>query len=366
VTTISGNMQMFASMLTATPAASQIAGIGQLALVNVGALLIAVGLPTSDPTLIVVGGSVFGLGVLLLGVLVASAKRRALNRRHALPLVLYLAAVGAALVGVAIGATLGSGAVHDGTEYLALRRAHVTLNLLGFVSLTIAGTLMTLLPTVLRTRMVDRGGWAAGSLLAAGTLVLAGGFAAQASTVARIGALAYAAGALTLGKMAIVMVRTTVGRRGTPPAVTAAAHAISALLWFCSGAVAMWLLMMSGGDVEGFLPVALVIFVLGWTVQMLLGAWSYLIPSAAPGGPEERRAYFAVMDAGGLVQVATLNAGLALIALRAAGLVGSVMALVGVWMALAAGAAAVARTWLFRPAARSSWARRRAQRIFGS
>jgi nitrite reductase (NO-forming) len=365
VTTISGNMQMFASTLTATPSIRPAVGYGQLVLVNVGTLLITLGLPISRPVLVVAGGCAFGIGVLLLGVLVRSAMRRSLNRRHVLPLVLYLAAVACALVGVAIGATLGSGVVHHADVYLALRRAHVTLNLLGFVSLTIAGTLLTLLPTILRTRMVARGGWLAGWLLGVGTVVLAGGFAAQAWAVADVGAITYACGALVLGSMAAVTIRTVIGRRGAPPALTAAAHVVAALLWFCSGAIALAVIVVSGGDVETFLPPALAIFALGWTVQMLLGAWSYLIPSAAPGGPGERRAYFAVMDAGGLAQAAALNAGLALVALRAAGLVGSTAGVVGMWVALVAGGVAVARTWLYRPLARSGWASRRADRLFG-
>ena len=364
-TTISGNMQMFASTLTATRSASPRVGNGQLLLVNVGALLVALGLPTSHSILVLAGGCAFGLGVLVLGAIVRSAMRRALNRRHVLPLILYLAAVGCALLGVTIGAVLGSGAVHDAGVYLALRRAHATLNLLGFVSLTIAGTLLTLLPTVLRTRMVARGAWTAGWLLGAGTGVLAAGFAVQATPIAVLGAITYAAGALALGRMAAVTVRAVLGRKGAPPAVTAAAHAVSALVWFCWGAIALVVVLLSGGDIDSFLPLALVIFALGWTVQMLLGAWSYLIPSAAPGGPQERRVYFAVMDAGGLVQASVFNLGLALVALRAAGVVGPTGGTAGMWAALFAGAVAVGRTWLFRRVARSGWAMRRAAHIFG-
>jgi nitrite reductase (NO-forming) len=365
-TTISGNMQMFAATLTATGAPRTALSFWQLGLVVAGAALVAAGHPTGHPAIAELGAVCTGVGIVLLAVIVRDAWSRALNRRHALPLLLYAGALACAIVGGAVASSLGSNRVHDPALYLALRRTHVVLNLLGFVSLTIAATMLTLLPTVLRVRFVLRRASAASLALAAGVALMALGFAIQTTPVAAAGAVAFAIGALLLTASGVSALRATRERRGARPPIAAAGHLLLSLAWFCGGAVALAVVLVSGAGIEAFLPVALVVFVLGWTVQVLLGAWSYLIPSAAPGGPEKRRAYLAAMDVGATAQVVVFNAGLVGMALHAAGIGPAVLGSAGAWLALIAGAVAVARTWLFRFAGNAAWAARRGARMFGT
>jgi nitrite reductase (NO-forming) len=365
-TTISGNMQMFAATLTATRAPGAAISFWQLGLVVAGAAMVAVGHPAGHPPLADVGALCSGVGIALLAIIVRDAWSHALNRRHALPLILYAVALACALIGGAVGSSLGGDRVHDPMLYLALRRTHVTLNLLGFVSLTIAATMLTLLPTVLRVRAVLRGAVAAAWALGLGVGTLALGFAFEARPLAAAGALGFAAGALLIAWAALAAIRAMLARKGAHPPLAAAGHLLLSLSWFCGGAVALAAVLVSNGGVDAFLPVALVVFVLGWTVQVLLGAWSYLIPSAAPGGPEKRRAYLAAMDVGAAAQVVIYNAGLAGMALHAASLGPAASGRWGAWLALLAGAAAVARTWLFRLAGNAEWASRRGARMFGA
>ena len=63
------------------------------------------------------------------------------------------------LVGGTLGALMGSRTVSI-AGYAQVRHAHLTANVLGWASLTVVGTLITLLPTALRVRMPQRrDGW---------------------------------------------------------------------------------------------------------------------------------------------------------------------------------------------------------------
>lgn len=364
-TAISGNMQMFSVALTASPQQAAVLVLGQLALVDVGAAMIAVAFPSGHEGVLAAGGIVFALGILTLGAIVLMARRRSLNRRHTFTLALYTAAVTSVLAGAVIGTTLGSGVVRDPDLYLALRRSHLSLNLLGFVSLTIAGTLVTLLPTVLRTRMVVRGTQSAGWSLVGGTVGLAAGFGLRVPVLAALGGIAYASGAMLIGSMAFLTLRSAKATAAGPAARSAAAHLLPGLAWFCVGAVSLAWVLVTGGDIERFLPVALVVFVVGWVVQVLLGAWSYLVPAQTRGGPGERRRHFAAIDTGSFALAALFNAGTAILALRAADAVSPLLGRIGVWTAVLGAAGALARTWWFRPLSRTAWAEEKARRIFG-
>ena len=151
-TAISGAMQNFTLALTATAAPPAWLVWSQFALVTTGAGLIAIGMPTSIPWLTGAGGLAFVGAMLVLGWLVWRAWRRALNRRHLMPIAAYGSAIAFVLVGATLGALMGSRML-GGELYLHAKRAHTTVNVLGWASVTVVGTLVTLLPTVLRLRM---------------------------------------------------------------------------------------------------------------------------------------------------------------------------------------------------------------------
>jgi nitrite reductase (NO-forming) len=149
---IAGAMQNFALTLSAAPDARPRIVWTQFLAANVAALLIAMGYATETGWLVAAGGVLFEVAVGVLAWLVARARRIGLNRRHLLPFAMYGAAIVAALAGGTLGAVVGGGIVDDADLARAPSGAP-TLNLLGWASLTIAGTLVTFLPTVLRIRM---------------------------------------------------------------------------------------------------------------------------------------------------------------------------------------------------------------------
>jgi nitrite reductase (NO-forming) len=357
---IAGAMQNFALTLSAAPDASPRTVWAQFAAANLGALLVAVGYPSETGWLVAVGGALFVLAASVLGWLLARARRIGLNRRHVLPFAMYGAAIVAVLVGGTLGAVVGSRVVDDPLTWLELRRAHLTLNVLGWVSLTIAGTLVTFLPTVLRIRMPAWHGTASGALLVAGVAGVALGLGLDAQPVALVGAVAYGAGALGLAWMVVKAFRMP---RSWPVPV-AAKHIVCALAWFVVGALLLpWML---GEDLLASREVFLAIFVGGWALQTLLGAWQYLLPMARPGHPDERRAWLAAIETGGSMQVLALNLGVALLALNGADALPGWVGRAGATLALVGGAMALAKAWAFPALGRSAALARRHAGTWGA
>lgn len=341
---ISGSMQAFVSALTATPSPPQLLVGFQLAAVNAGAALIAAGYPSGHPPLVAAGGAGFLVGVLLLGVVLLVARSRAVNVRHLLPLAIYGFAVAFGLAGGTLGAVIGSGAVRDPASWLALRHAHMVLNVLGWVSLTIAGTLVTLLPTVLRVRMPAWHGAATAALLVGGPALTAVGLALRSGAAAVLGGTITAGGAAGL----VWMVGRVALRPRRWPAPVSARHLVLAVLWFAGGSVGLAAALVRGtASFEAFREVFLAAFVGGWMVQTLLGAWLYLLPTWTPAHPDQRRRSLGAIEAGGTVQLAALNAGLVLLALRGAGWVPGTAGSVGMGLTLGGGAIALLKAWTY-------------------
>jgi nitrite reductase (NO-forming) len=360
---ISGAMQSFALTMTASADPPDPLVWLQFALVNAGALMIVVGHPFGDGWLVAIGGVAFLAGALILGWIVLRSWRRALNRRHALIIRMYMIAVGCVVVGGGLGAIVGSGRVRDPSVYVALRYAHETLNVLGWVSLTIAATLVTLLPTTLRIRMPPWHGASTASLLVAGVVALAAGLALRSAALAGAGALAYAAGAIGVTWMVLRGVRTP--RRWRPP--LAAKHLLCAVAWFLYGSIAMATVILRDGlaGFDGFRGSFLLIFVAGWIVQTLLGAWLYLLPMAKPAHPDERRRFLIGIELGAGGQVLALNVGIALILVARTGWLPSGTGTIGVVLAIAGVTMALLKAWLFVPLGRMGPAGSRAKERWG-
>jgi nitrite reductase (NO-forming) len=300
---------MFARALTSTPEPRPGLGVAQVAAVAAGASAIAAGRVLSVEGLLVVGGVSWIAGIAMLGWIVWRAWVRSIHRRHPVPIAAYGLALCFAILGGLAGAMLGSGTL-GATAYVALRRMHPTLNVLGFASLTIVGTLVTLLPTILRVRMVAwRGGLVVG-LLAAGVALQAMGWAFAARWVVAAGGIAGAAGAITLGIHVAMTIR--VPRRFAVP--TAAMHLLAGIVWFIGGSIWLAVQLWRGPiAVDLGRSTFLGVFVCGWLVQILLGAWAYLLPMARPGGPQEHRAGLQVFEVLGRTQVVAFNTGVFLL-----------------------------------------------------
>jgi nitrite reductase (NO-forming) len=342
-TAISGAMQNFMLALTATPAPPAGAVWAQLSLLVAGTTSLLLGKTFSIPWLLAVGGGAFVAAIGILAWMLWRSWRRSLNKRHSLPMAAYGAAVLSALLGGTLGALLGSHRV-GGETYLHFRHAHMTLNVLGFASLTVVGTLVTLLPTALRVRMPRWRGQIAVALFVVGLLVQAIGWATDLTPLLAIGGIAYAAGSFGVAWLVISVLR--VERRWKAP--LAALHMLAGVAWFVTGSLTLaWALVHGSGGFDTYRTTFLVAFVGGWLVQVLLGAWSYLLPNAKPAHPDVRRRWLSVFEMAAPLQVVLFNAGLVLMALRGAGWANPRVGDVGVLMAFTGATLALAKVWLF-------------------
>ena len=275
-----------------------------------GAIAVMTGMVAEWYPLVLVGGSLVGLNALVHAVVIVSQTRGAMPGRFA-PLVRYYIVSAVMLSG---GVTLGILMARldgGGEAYERLFIGHLGLNLLGWVGLTVIGTVALLWPTVLHTR-VEGATVAAGStlpVLAGGLGLLLVGCLADQRMLVALGVLIYL---VALGRV----LWEGIGHLRRAPAVTFAAWSLGAAqIWFALCTAGFGLLVAlapswaaAAAGVETLVPY----FAIGFAAQILLGALSYLVPVVLGGGPAALKATAAELDRGGLFRVVVVNGALAL------------------------------------------------------
>ncbi len=316
------------AVLRASPGPRGTAGQAmRLLLLNLGIAGVVAGMVVPSWPAVLAGGILVAGTVIWHGAALAVRMRRALPSRFRPTVHYYLA--GAALLpfGVAAGVLLAAHSDHD-----RLVIAHLTVNLLGWVGLTVIGTLVTLWPTMLRTRVVDGAERAAGRalpILLAAVIVTAVSALLAPPPVATVGLAGYLAG---IAVTATPLIREA---RAKPPAAYASYSVAAGCGWLAVGLVGLLALTASSAswsDVAATLGVLAGPLAAGFAAQVLLGALSYLIPVVAGGGPVAVRAATAALDRGAAWRVSLINCGIAVWVLPVPSLVavvGSVAALVG-------------------------------------
>ncbi|MFD1936647.1 multicopper oxidase domain-containing protein [Nonomuraea mangrovi] len=272
--------------------------------------------------------------------------RRALPGRFGHVIAWYVCAAGALAAGAALGGLLVSPAGH-GLLHERLHAAHAQVNLLGWVGLTVLGTLFTLWPTVLRTRMSDRTRRAslAGLRLAVpGLVLMTGGLLADLRWVAAAGLAAYAAGAL-----AALLPLAEALRRRRPH--TGAAWMLGAgVVWFEITLTADVVIVATrptsavAPALEPLLPLVLA----GFVAQVLLGSLLHLLPAVLGGGPARFKQNMALLERGWPVRLAAFNLGVPLLALpvpEPLNLLGWALVLAPAAVFVVLAVAALLRTW---------------------
>lgn len=279
------------------------------ALLGAGALLVFIGVPSAQWWLVLGGVVLVSAMVLWHGAVIVRDLRRALPGRFRITMRYYLAAVALMPLGAGFGAALAWGL---GDRWHAnLLVAHTMTMILGWVGLTLVGTLVTFWPTVLRTRMDERAETLARQalpILLAGTAVTIGGAVAGVRPLAAVGILAYAVGLVWFGRC---LVRPL---RNRPPREFAPASILAAALWACVALIATAVHVWRSDDMElaGGYSLLAGIWVVGFLLQLVTGALSYLLPSAIGGGPRVVRAAAAWFDRWAAARLTVINGGLAL------------------------------------------------------
>jgi nitrite reductase (NO-forming) len=279
----------------------------RLALLNAGVLVVVVGasgghwVPALVGAAAVAGAVVWHVAGLLLQL------RRALGSRFAVSVRYYVAAGAVLPVGLTFGVLMVRG-VGEGW-HARLMVGHVVVNVLGWMALTVLGTLVTLWPTMLRTRIAAGAEVAARRalpVLLAGLAVVVVGCLAGLRPVTGLGLLGYAGGVA-------VLLRPFVGTaRQKAPAHFATWSVLAAVCWF-TGVVAVLAVgiavapsWMSAHELlDRFTPALAV----GFGAQVLLGALSFLVPVSVGGNPSGTRAANIELDRGSAMRVVAVNLG---------------------------------------------------------
>ncbi|MGC0271384.1 multicopper oxidase domain-containing protein [Pseudactinotalea sp. Z1739] len=280
----------------------------RLATLLVGVTMVMVGVPTTIWPLTVAGAVLVVTAVVAHFLALWRRLRHALPGRMRITVHYYLAAAVFLPVGALFGVMLARGYADPLHGQLLL--AHSMLNVLGWVGLTVTGTLITLWPTMLRTRMDERAERLAKRALpvfgAALVVVLTGALAGVLAVVGA-GLLAYVLALVWWGRALVRPARTR------PPREFAPASVAAAMIWAVVGLG--WLTlntMMSstwGELTAGFGPVVAVI-VAGFAAQLLTGAMSYLIPVVLGGGPVAVRTTQWWFNRAGAARLVLINLGL--------------------------------------------------------
>lgn len=340
-TAIAALLPFFSATLVVAPPAPAQLRVGAVVLVAGGAAAVGLGHAGSDDRIATVGGVAYLLGLLSIAIVAFLPLRGAFGPRR----VLVERAYAMALVDVAVGATLatlflgGAGAVL--AAWASLKPAHAWLNLFGFVTLVIAATLIHLAPTVVGSRIRPRrSARIAVVLLAMGAPIAAVGYAAALTPVALGGAVIATAGSVALLSHGVV-----VRRESATWTSDADWHALTSGSLFAGPAwlvvatvIATGRIAESGATPQGwsFATIAAPL-IAGFTVQVLIGAWSHLVPAIGPGHPTAHARRRALLGALGRARLVAWNGSVAVLTVAVLMGVGDVInAAVALLAALAA------------------------------
>lgn len=306
--------------------------LARLRLLTAGVVVTIAGMLPGWPWLVVLGALAVSAALLWYAAALGAQIRAALAPRFAFTVRAYITAACLLPVGAVLGAVMAFGPGEPWQGRLML--AHQIVNVLGFVGLTVTGTLLTLWPTVLRTRIeLAAATRAAGGLLGMFLAVLgavAGALIGStllgcAALLAYLGSFAWVAA--TLVRVAVRGVRQ---ERRVPLAPFPILSIAAGTGWFAlttAGLLVMWWrsadAQMASSLVAADVQQLTVPFVAGFLLQVLLGAMSHLLPVTLGGGPRATTAALAVMSRGAVLRVVAYNLVVALFVLAERATAGS-------------------------------------------
>ena len=276
----------------------------RLGLLQVGMVAVFIGVPTTWWPLTIAGAAIISGAVIWHGIALYQRLRIALPGRFRITIRYYLLAAAMLPVGALFGVLLARGLSEFWHGRLLV--AHTMVNLLGWVGLTILGTLLTLWPTMLRTRMAQTAEKIAIRALPVLGVGLLTAVAAPLldSTWLGVGGIAVYAGGVLMSYLSIWR-----AARNRPPHSFPTLSAGSGLVWFVAGLVTLAVKVATTpwAELPSSYGVVTVMFLVGFALQVLLGALSYLIPVVIGGGPAVLRTGMKELDRLGTWRVATAN-----------------------------------------------------------
>lgn len=302
--------QHFTEALLHRPAGSTGSRSARLGLLNGGVVVVLAGVLSDSWATALVGACAVGVAVVWHAGALLAMLRPALRSRFA-PTVRYY--VAGALV-LPVGLTFGVLMVRGLPEqwHARVMVAHVAVNIFGWMGLAVLGTLVTLWPTMLRTRVAagaERAAQRALPVLLGGLAVVVAGCLTGVLPLAGLGFGVYAAGT---GLLLSPFLRAARAKR---PEHYATWSVLAALGWFVVVLLALGAGVALAPDwvaAHEWLSRWTPALAVGFGAQVLLGALSYLVPVSIGRGPAGTRAANVEMDRGGALRVVATNVSLVL------------------------------------------------------
>lgn len=275
---------------------------------TIGAVLVATGIVAGQWAVVLAGGILVGLVAVAHASSLGQQLKTALPSRFGSLVGFYIAASLALVVGVGLGVWMArpevTAAVHD-----RLYLAHISLNVLGWIGLTVLGTVILLWPTVLHAKITDPAQLSARRslpLLVFGLVIVLAAAVFDVQVGVGVGLLVYLAGVV------MVLVPAIGQARQMPPQNYAGWSMGLALLWLAGCVAALGVQIISAAswaDAVGGMQILVAPFVVGFVAQIVSGALSYLLPVVLGGGPSVAKATNAVLDRAAVFRVTVINVG---------------------------------------------------------
>ena len=312
--------------------ADRSAEVQRLLSLNLGVAGTVIGVRAEASAVIIGSVAMVAVSVVMHARTLWKASQRALPSPYAFTVQVYIAACTLLLPGLVLGAWMEFLSDDDSLRSQVVL-AHVAFNVLGWVGLPILGTIVTLWPTMLRTRIAPNAallGRKALPWLVTGVVLTAMGFAIAVTALAAIGLGLYGFGFVrTLQPMFAVM-------RTKRPAAFSTWTAIAGMAWLLMAVAALLVSAMVMRDIEtlGERTVTVAFIAIVGVLQVLIGCMAYLVPAMAAGGPAIVRLRNDIADQGMVLRVVLVNLGAGIALVPATRTVGAMMLLVGMLWSL--------------------------------
>jgi len=280
----------------------------RLIVLNVGVVMVVAGMVKVEWFVTLAGSVIVGTAAAAHGTALALQAGAALASRFGATVNYYICASLALPFGAFLGAMLAGHPVERWHGRLAI--AHITLNLLGWIGLTVMGTLVTLWPTMLRTRIAEsaeRVARQALPILVASVTVTVAGALAGSQTLAALGVAGYLGGVVWAVRPLAQVARTRA------PSAYATWSVMAAVVWLVGSLVGLVAALVTSPtwlQVSDRLELLITPMAAGFAAQVLLGALSYLVPVVLGGGPATVRGTQARLERGNALRAVLINVGL--------------------------------------------------------
>ncbi|HEX5149036.1 MAG TPA: hypothetical protein VFW02_08140 [Candidatus Limnocylindrales bacterium] len=286
-TAIAAVLPFFTAALARVAPASPGLRIGSLVLIAGGSLLAGFGMNGAGSSIAAAGGVAYMTGLLALVLAAFLPLRTTLGFRLRIVHLAYAVALAQVITGVALATAMLAGWSPVAAAWVAIKPAHAWLNVFGFVTLVVAASLIHLAPTVAGARIRQRRSAEVALVsLMAGAPLVALGFATELDLVGRTGALVELVGATALLAHA-ASVRRDRGTWTSDPGWHrfAGLSLVAAPAWLVvTVAIAAGRILLLGAVPAAWSVVLIAVpLVAGWIGQVLMGAWTHLVPAVGPG-----------------------------------------------------------------------------------